>query len=101
MRRIAEARALPERTGRPCSALVSWLSGSLGPRYRRWRQDRTGGRARSVFRHDTRAKVIVCAWVNDRSTLHSQGSRTEPYAVVAGMLLRGRPPDDWAARTTA
>ncbi|MDE0416447.1 MAG: type II toxin-antitoxin system YhaV family toxin [bacterium] len=71
--------------------------GTLGPRYRHWRRARIGRRFRLFFRYDARAKVIVYAWVNDRSTLRSSGSKTDPYTVFARMLARGNPPDDWAS----
>ncbi|MCY3828634.1 MAG: type II toxin-antitoxin system YhaV family toxin [Rhodospirillaceae bacterium] len=71
--------------------------GTLGPRYRHWRRARIGRRFRLFFRYDARAKVIVYAWVNDRSTLRSSGSRADPYTVFARMLARGNPPDDWAS----
>ena len=75
--------------------------GTLGPRYRHWRRARVGRRFRLFFRYDARAKVIVYAWVNDRSTLRSSGSRSDPYTVFARMLARGHPPDDWASLMTA
>ena len=74
---------------------------TLGPRYRHWRRARIGRRFRLFFRYDSRAKVIVYARVNDQSTLRSSGSRTDPYAVFAGMLARGNPPDGWASLMTA
>ena len=74
---------------------------TLGPRYRHWRRARIGRRFRLFFRYDARAKVIVYAWVNDRSTLRSSGSRTDPYTVFARMLTQGHPPDDWASLMTA
>ncbi len=74
---------------------------TLGPRYRHWRRARIGRRFRLFFRYDARAKVIVYAWVNDRSTLRSSGSRSDPYTVFARMLTRGHPPDDWASLMTA
>ena len=74
---------------------------TLGARYRHWRRARIGRRFRLFFRYDTRAKVIVYAWVNDQRTLRSSGSRTDPYSVFARMLARGNPPDDWAGLSTA
>ncbi|MDE2912846.1 MAG: type II toxin-antitoxin system YhaV family toxin [Paracoccaceae bacterium] len=71
--------------------------GTLGPRYRHWRRARIGRRFRLFFRYDARAKVIIYAWVNDRSTLRSSGSRIDPYTVFARMLARGTPPDEWAS----
>ena len=70
---------------------------TLGARHRHWRRARIGRRFRLFFRYDSKAKVIVYAWVNDRSALRSSGSRTDPYTVFARMLARGNPPDDWAA----
>ena len=74
---------------------------TLGPRCRHWRRARIGRRFRLFFRYDARAKVIVYAWVNDRSTLRASGSRTDPYAVFARMLTQGSPPDDWASLLAA
>ena len=61
---------------------------TLGPRYRHWRRARIGRRFRLFFRYDARAKVVVYAWVNDRSTLRFSGSRTDPYTVFVRMLTR-------------
>jgi toxin YhaV len=74
---------------------------TLGTRYRHWRRARIGRRFRLFFRYDARAKVIVYAWMNDERTVRSSGSKTDPYAVFAGMLARGSPPDDWASLITA
>ena len=74
---------------------------TLGPRYRHWRRARIGRRFRLFFRYDARAKVIVYAWVVDRSTLRSSGSGTDPYTVFSKLLARGSPPDDWASLMTA
>ena len=74
---------------------------TLGARYRHWRRARIGRRFRLFFRYDSRAKIIVYAWVNDQSTLRSSGSRTDPYTVFARMLARGTPPDDWASLMSA
>ena len=83
-------------------SLDEYRQGStLGPRYRHWRRARIGRRFRLFFRYDARAKVIVYAWVNDRSALRSSGSGTDPYTVFARMLARGNPPDDGASVMTA
>ena len=74
---------------------------ALGPRYRHWRRARIGKRFRLFFRYDSKAKVIVYAWVNDRSTLRASGSRTDPYSIFSKMLARGDPPHDWASLTAA
>ena len=70
---------------------------TLGRGYRHWRRARIGGRFRLFFRYDTRARVIVYAWMNDERTLRSSGSKTDPYTVFARMLAQGNPPDDWAS----
>ncbi|MGB3288597.1 MAG: type II toxin-antitoxin system YhaV family toxin [Burkholderiaceae bacterium] len=70
---------------------------TLGPAYRHWRRAKIGRRFRLFFRYDSRAKVIVFAWVNDEQTLRSAGSKSDPYAVFEKMLGRGNPPDDWNA----
>lgn len=74
---------------------------TLGPRYRHWRRVKIGRRFRLFFRYDTRAKVIVYAWVNDQSTLRSSRSRTDPCTVFARMLTQGNPPEDWASLMAA
>ncbi|MCY4395702.1 MAG: type II toxin-antitoxin system YhaV family toxin [Rhodospirillaceae bacterium] len=74
---------------------------TLGPRHRHWRRARIGRRFRLFLRYDARAKVIVYAWVNDQSSRHSSGSRTDPYTVFAGMLAQGHPPDDRTSLTKA
>lgn len=74
---------------------------SLGPAHRHWRRAKIGRRFRLFFRYDSRAKVIVYAWVNDEQTLRSAGSRSDPYAVFERMLERGNPPDDWEALVAA
>ncbi|KRP72625.1 MULTISPECIES: type II toxin-antitoxin system YhaV family toxin [Pseudomonas] len=74
---------------------------TLGPEYRHWRRAKIGRRFRLFFRYDSRAKVIVYAWVNDEQTLRSSGSKSDPYAVFEKMLGRGNPPDDWNALVTA
>ncbi|URI09132.1 type II toxin-antitoxin system YhaV family toxin [Aquincola tertiaricarbonis] len=70
---------------------------TLGPAHRHWRRAKIGRRFRLFFRYDSKAKVIVYAWVNDEQTLRSSGSRSDPYAVFEKMLGRGHPPDDWSA----
>lgn len=71
---------------------------TLGKEHRHWFRAKFGGsRFRLFFRADSRAKVIVYAWVNDRDTLRKAGAGTDPYAVFAKMLASGNPPDDWSA----
>lgn len=74
---------------------------TLGVAYRHWRRARIGRRFRLFFRYDSRAKVIVYAWVDDGQTLRSAGSSSDPYAIFERMLGRGNPPDDWTALVAA
>ncbi|MEN9797321.1 MAG: hypothetical protein RL653_1017 [Pseudomonadota bacterium] len=64
---------------------------TLGPRYRHWFRAKFGGqRFRLFFRYDTRARVIIYAWVNDEETKRTYGSKTDAYAVFQKMLGRGK-----------
>ena len=74
---------------------------TMGAIYRHWRRVKIGRRFRLFFRYDSKAKVIVFAWVNDERTLRSAGSKSDSYAVFQKMLDRGNPPDDWAALLAA
>src|SRR3546814_17622277 len=74
---------------------------TLGAAYRHWRRAKIGRRFRLFFRYDSKANVIVFAWVNDEQTLRSAGSKSDPYAVFEKMLGRGNPPDDWNALKAA
>jgi len=75
---------------------------TLGAAHRHWFRAKFGGnRFRLFFRADSRARVVVYAWVNDRDTLRKAGAGTDPYAVFAGMLAGGNPPDDWPALLAA
>ncbi len=51
---------------------------TMGPAYRHWRRAKLGRRYRLFFRYDSKAKVIVYAWVNDEQTLRSSGSKSDP-----------------------
>ncbi|WP_159911080.1 type II toxin-antitoxin system YhaV family toxin [Pantoea sp. 18069] len=74
---------------------------TLGPAHRHWRRAKFARRFRLFFRYDSKAKVIVYAWVNDEQTLRSSGSQSDPCAVFEKMLGRGNPPDDWNALVLA
>ncbi|MGV3622584.1 MAG: type II toxin-antitoxin system YhaV family toxin [Archangium sp.] len=70
---------------------------ALGGEFKHWFRAKFGGqRFRLFFRFDTRAKIIVYAWVNDEDTLRTYGSKTDAYAVFRKMLNRGNPPDSWS-----
>lgn len=70
---------------------------TMGSDFRHWRRAKIGRRFRLFFRYDSKAKVIIYAWVNDEQTLRSAGSKSDPYAVFERMIGRGNPPDDWAS----
>lgn len=71
---------------------------TLGDDYKHWFRAKFGGqRFRLFFRYDSRAKVIVYAWVNDEDSKRTYGSKTDAYAVFRKMLDKGNPPDSWAA----
>ena len=94
-------RAMMEAIPQDPSRVEYRQGNTLGTRHSHWRRARIGRRFRLFFRYDARAKVIVYAWMNDERTVRSAGSKTDPYAVFAGMLAQGSPPDDWASSITA
>jgi toxin YhaV len=74
------------------------LGNALGAAGRHWFRAKFGGqRFRLFFRFDSRAKIIVYAWVNDETTLRTYGAKTDAYRVFTSMLRAGNPPDDWSA----
>jgi toxin YhaV len=75
------------------------IGNTMGEDYRHWSRAKFGQRFRLFFRYDSRAKIIIFAWVNDETTLRSRGSKSDPYAVFKAMLDRGNPPDGWDALT--
>jgi len=69
---------------------------TLGRDRKHWFRAKFGnGRFRLLFRFDSKAKIIVFAWVNDEDTLRTYGSKTDAYAVFRKMLDGGNPPDSW------
>lgn len=70
---------------------------TLGPEYRHWFRAKFLGRFRLFYRYDTRAKLIVYAWVNDERSLRQAGGKNDPYEVFRRMLKSGNPPNDWNA----
>ena len=71
------------------------LGNTLGPAHRHWRRAKFLSRFRLFFRYNSKAEVIIYAWVNDENTLRKAGSGNDPYHLFGGMLRKGRPPDDW------
>lgn len=75
---------------------------TLGRERKHWFRAKFGnGRFRLFFRYDSRAKIVIFAWVNDETTLRAYGSKTDAYRVFKGMLDKGNPPDDWEALLAA
>jgi toxin YhaV len=75
---------------------------TLGPEHKHWFREKFGnGRFRFFFRYDKRSKILIYAWVNDETTLRTYGAKSDAYAVFAGMLKSGNPPDDWNALNAA
>jgi toxin YhaV len=70
---------------------------TLGAEYRHWFRVKFHGRFRLFFRYDSRARIIVYAWVNDERSLRQSGGRNDPYALFRRMLKAGNPPDEWNA----
>lgn len=54
---------------------------TMGPAFRHWRRAKIGRRFRLFFRFDSKARIIIYAWVNDENTLRSSGSKSDPYSV--------------------
>ncbi len=72
--------------------------GTLGSDRKHWFRAKFGnGRFRLFFRFDSKAKIIIFAWVNDETTLRTYGSKTDAYTVFRKMLDEGNPPDSWSA----
>jgi toxin YhaV len=69
---------------------------TLGAEYRHWFRAKFLGRFRLFFRYDSRARIIVYAWVNDERSLRQRGDRSDPYELFRRMLASGNPPADWA-----
>ena len=75
--------------------------GTLTNRRYWFRAKTRGGRYRLFYRYDSRAKIIIYAWVNDEDSLRTYGSKTDAYAVFAKMLDDGNPPNTWDALVKA
>jgi toxin YhaV len=70
---------------------------TLGVEYRHWFRAKFFGRFRLFFRYDSRAHIIVYAWVNDERSLRQHGGRSDPYEMFRRMLASGHPPNEWEA----
>ena len=101
-RLLAAIRALIlDRVPRDPLASEFRQGNTLGREHRHWfRAKFARNRFRLFFRADSRAKVIVYAWVNDRDTLRKAGAGTDSYTVFGRMLASGNPPDNWTMLMT-
>lgn len=80
------------------AAAIYRQGSTLGDGHKHWFRAKFGnGRFRLFFRYDTKAKIIIFAWVNDETTLRTYGAKTDAYKVFKGMLDDGNPPDDWTS----
>lgn len=68
---------------------------TLGGEHTNWFRAKFFQQYRLFFRFDTRAKIIIYAWVNDTLTKRAYDSKTDAYAVFKKMLEDGYPPNSW------
>lgn len=68
---------------------------TLGNEHTNWFRAKFFQQYRLFFRFDTKAKIIIYAWVNDAETKRAYDSRTDAYAVFKKMLEDGYPPSAW------
>jgi toxin YhaV len=50
---------------------------TMGTAFRHWRRAKIGRRFRLFFRFDSKARIIIFAWVNDENTLRSSGRKSD------------------------
>jgi toxin YhaV len=62
------------------------LGNSLGEQNRNWRRAKFGQQFRLFFRFDSKAKIIIYAWVNNQDALRAYGSKTDAHLVFAQKL---------------
>jgi toxin YhaV len=71
------------------------LGHTLGDGASHWFRAKFFQQYRLFFRFHAPSKILILAWVNDEETKRAYESADDAYRVFAGMLRRGRPPDDW------
>jgi toxin YhaV len=71
------------------------LGKTLGDGNTHWYRAKFYQQYRLFFRYNTRAKIIVFAWVNDTQTKRAYESKNDAYLIFQKMLKRNRPPSDW------
>lgn len=68
---------------------------SLGSNNNHWFRAKFYQQYRLFFRFDTKAKIIIYAWVNDSDSKRARGSKTDAYATFKKMIENGNPPNTW------
>lgn len=71
------------------------LGKTLGGGNTHWYRAKFYQQFRLFFRFDSRAKIIVYAWVNDSNSKRAYESKNDAYIVFQKMLKQNRPPSDW------
>lgn len=71
------------------------IGNTLGTENRAWRRAKFGQQYRLFFRFDSKAKIIIYAWVNDENTLRAYQSKTDAYLVFKKKLDAGDPAAEW------
>ena len=71
------------------------LGKTLGDGNTHWYRAKFYQQYRLFFRFNSRAKIIVYAWVNDTKTKRAYESKSDAYLIFQKMLKRNRPPSDW------
>jgi len=71
------------------------LGKTLGDGNSHWYRAKFYQQYRLFFRFDSRAKIIVYAWVNDTNTKRAYESKKDAYYIFQKMLNQNRPPSDW------
>jgi toxin YhaV len=68
---------------------------SIGSGNNHWFRAKFYQQYRLFFRFDSKAKIIIYAWVNDSDSKRARGSKTDAYAVFKKMIDNGNPPNTW------
>ena len=71
------------------------LGKTLGDGNTHWYRAKFYQQYRLFFRFNSRAKIIVYAWVNDTQTKRAYESKSDAYLIFQKMLKKNRPPSDW------
>jgi toxin YhaV len=72
------------------------LGNTLPPPFKTWRRAKFLEQYRLFFRFDSRSKAIIYSWFNDEENLRAYGKKSDAYKAFEKMLVRGKPPTDWA-----